>query len=116
MDTMRSRICGQVNPTDIKVYYEDGQPYISYKGEFVGDSGEWEIEIPKMSMVLNALERIIDMKYEMDFRENITRRMPVCNQFFATHDVAYVIRSKKAKMTKADIERELGYRVDIIGE
>lgn len=114
MDTMRSRICGQVNPTDIKVYYEDGQPYISYKGEFVGDSGKWEIEIPQMSMVLNALERIIDMECSMDIRGNITHRVPVCNQFFATHDVAYIIRSKKVKMTKADIERELGYGIELI--
>lgn len=116
MDTIRNRICGQVVPTDIKVFYEDGMPYISYKGKTVSDSGEWEIEIPKMSMVLNTLERIVDIEYAMNIYGDTTRRIPVCNQFFASHDVAYKMHLGKKKMTKRDIERELGYGVDIIGE
>ena len=116
MMPMHDRICGQVVPTDIKVFYEDGQPYISYKGEFVDDHEEWEIEIPKMSMVLNTLEKFAETVEEVNFYGPIMRWIPVCNQFFAAHDVNYTMRRKKAKMTKADIERELGYRIDIIGE
>lgn len=113
---IRSKICEQVIPTDIRVFYENEKPYVYYKGKMISESGEWEIEIPKMSMVLNTLERIIDTNDVTNASGNIMYRIPVCNQFFAAHDVAYTLRSIKRKMTKSQIERSLGYSIDIVGE
>ncbi len=115
-ETIQNKICEQVIPTDIRVFYEDGRPYIYYKGKVVSRYDEWEIEIPKMDMVLNTLERIVDIEYTVSVHGDMQRRTPVCNQFYAEHDVAYRMRIAKRKMTQRDIERELGYKVDIIGE
>lgn len=113
---IRSKICEQVTPTDIRVFYENEKPYVYYKGKMISESGEWEIEISKMSMVLNTLERIIDSNDAIDIYGNIMHHAPVRNQFFADHNVAYTLRSIKRKMTKSQIERSLGYSIDIVGE
>lgn len=115
MESMRDNICERVVPTDIKVFYENGQPYIFYKGRLESRTEDWEIEIPKMDMVLNALEHIVDdAAIKMGDIEYTT--IPVCNYVLAEHNINYKLTRIKRKMTKQDIERELGYRVDIVGE
>lgn len=115
-ETIRDRIYEHVIPTDIRVFYEDGRPYIYYKGKLASRSEEWEIEIPKMDMAINTLERVTVVREDVNLFGQTLHIAPVCSEFFAVHDIAYRMRKIKKKMTKQDIERELGYKVDIIGE
>lgn len=116
---MNMRFDTKIFPTDIKVFYENKRPYIAYKGIFYEDGIEYEIEIPKMDMVINAIEQVSEINYHQVFDGTGAPikelRIPVRNEFFAEHNVAFQIRTLKAQMTKAEIEKELGYKVDIVG-
>lgn len=58
------KILGGISPTDVKVYYEGGEPYLDYKGVASTDYGKVEIHIPKMGLKLTNIENVVDVKYE----------------------------------------------------
>lgn len=105
-------------PTDIKIFYENERPYIAYKGTFRENGIEYEIEIPKMDMTLKSVENISEIITQLVYNHSgipiRTYQMPVVNECFAEHDVTFQIRTLKAQMTKAEIEKKLGYKVDIV--
>lgn len=113
-----SYICDTIIPTNIKVFYENKRPYISYKGIFRYGNDEYEIEIPKMDMVLQTVEAIVDRYYAEAFDHTgsciLQHQIGVRNEFYAHHDIAYTIKRIKSKMTKEEIEKELGYKIDIV--
>lgn len=58
------KILGGINPTDVKVYYEGGKPYLDYKGVASTDCRKVEIHIPKMGLNLTNIENVVDVKEE----------------------------------------------------
>ena len=103
---------GPVKPTDLKIYYEDSTPYLDYKGIAETNYGKVEIHIPKMGLVINELE----CKYE-DVCDGRGASV-FATRFYQAHSepAAFTIRTLERNMTKNQIEKELGYKVNIIKE
>lgn len=100
-------ITNPIEPTDVKVYYEDGQLYLDYKGIADTDFGKAEIHIPKMSLNIHEIE---------DFGESymLTERPALvkCQCLASSHEF-YDIKILERDMTKKEIEKELGYKINI---
>ena len=108
------RISGHIEPTDIKVFYEDGKPYIHYKGvlNYMGD--QYAIDIPKMDMVIKTLEYVSGYSYTFDYKTEKITNVLVLSECHAEHEVYFAADLIKKKMSKSEIENELGYKVDIV--
>lgn len=107
-------ISGHIEPTDIKVFYEEGKPYIHYKGvlHYMGD--QYAIDIPKMDMVLKTLEHVTEYSCTFDYKTEKVTKVPVLSECHAEHEVYFTADLIKKKMSKSEIEKELGYKVDIV--
>lgn len=107
-------ISGHIEPTDIKVFYEEGKPYIHYKGvlNYMGD--QYAIDIPKMDMVLKTLEHVTEYSCTFDYKREKVIKVPVLSECHAEHEVYFTADLIKKKMSKSEIEKELGYKVDIV--
>ena len=96
-----------VFPTDAKIFYEDNKPYLEYTGMVAGINGEEvKIHFPKISLEFQEAEINFD-------RDMMT----------TTFSSQTLIQSPEDKMTlqiitrnmpKKEIEKELGYKVNII--
>lgn len=105
-------------PKDIKVFYEDGKPYVEYRGIVRFGNDTYEIEIPKMDMVLTALESVVVQCYEYAQGKLgcrlTSRSVPVVQNVHAYHNINFKLKPIKKCMTKADIEKKLGHKVEIV--
>lgn len=100
---------------DIKVYLEDGQPYIRWVGEYQCNGDTFEVCIPKLDVNVHA---IVKDNVEMTV-DNHVNRIPITirRDMYATEDdVFFTVTRKERKMTKEQIEKELGYKIEIEDE
>ena len=96
-----------VLPVDAKIFYENHKPYLEYTGIVTGANGEKvKIHLPKISLEFQETE----IKFDRDMMTT-------------TFSSQTLIQSPKDKMTlqimtrnmtKKEIEKELGYKVNII--
>lgn len=103
-----------VTPTDLRVFYEDKRPLLEYTGVCTLDNGmKVQVYIPKMRLQLDSIEisRIDDkfeyggVQYLMKSQLNITAGM---------HDEHFTIKPLERTVTKAELEKELGYKLNIL--
>lgn len=119
-ETTTTRIEQTIYPTDIKVFYEDGDPYVSYKGVAIMYGDTYEIEIPKMDMVIHAIEDICETETQYgcgpfgESQNQVATR--ITRHLYAVEDVVFTATPIKKKMSKKDIEKELGYKIEIVGD
>lgn len=119
MKTLEERITSTIWPTDVKVFYESNRPYVHYKGKVRTPDGEFNVEIPKMSMELHAIDREIDeFFYDCTFggREGISNKVTVASRLYCESDVYMNLTPVKVRMTKKQVEKKLGYKVDIVDD
>lgn len=102
-------ITNDILPVSAEIFYEDGTPYIKYVGKTISDDGtEYKVEIDKLSLVINGLEGYSETLF------NGRVSIPIKRQFFAnTNDVAFKLILIKRKCTIADLEKELGYKIEL---
>lgn len=102
---------GPIKPTDLKIYYEDGIPYLDYKGIADTNFGRVKFHFPKMGLVINSLECTSEEVYNQKGEAVISMRNYIshCNECFT-------IKTLERNMTKKEIEKELGYKVNIVGD
>ena len=55
---------GNVIPKDVSIFYEDGVPFIKYRGTTYVDGRKVEVSIPKMDLYLREINTLADVKYE----------------------------------------------------
>ena len=110
---------------DKQVYEEDGLLYLCLTYEFENDEGKYNLYIPKISLdiktndipIINcALYNFVNNEeYMYDFRagaHNYILKPKDSKEEFYT----YKIETKEKKMTVEEIEKELGYKVQIVGK
>ena len=108
---------GHIVPKDVRVFVDNGTPYLDYTGIADTNLGCVEIHIPKMSLNLSSIECIVD--YECRYSEDplqiprtITTKRECCyanDEDSHRFSIKYLTRA----MTKSEIEKELGYKVTI---
>ena len=94
-------------PKDARIYYENGVPYMEYKGvTYDWRNDKVEVYFPKISLNISEVEYSEDIsgyeKLNVTFSgEGFKLKKPVFTTIERT-------------MTKADIEKELGYKINIV--
>ena len=99
--------------TDIKVFVENGEPYIYWAGEFTDKGNTYRIEIPKMDINIDAIveDRPIEFCINTD---PIIPKVAFARQLYTVqNDVTFSITCINRRMTKKQIEKELGYNIEI---
>jgi hypothetical protein len=101
---------------DVSIFLEDGQYYIRYVGVINDGSDEYELVVPKMDINVTVITQSIDECSYNGF-DTVPRRITLRRNIYTDHDVsAFTIRRVKKKMTKEQIEKELGYKIEIEDE
>ena len=119
MRTLEERITSTIWPTDIKVFYEDKKPYVHYKGKVRTPDGDFNVDIPKMSMELHTIDREIDEVFYdcmLSTREVLPNKVTVASRLYCESDVYMSLTPVKVRMTKKEVEKKLGYKVDIVDD
>lgn len=103
-----------VQPIDAKIFYENGVPYLEYRGMTSDWNGDKiEIYLPKISLQVSCVE------YNEDSMRGVYDRLIELNVTFSGKDYrrpeeALIVKTIEKAMTKAQIEKELGYKVKIV--
>ena len=112
---MDSAINESIKPVSVSIYYENGVPYLNYVGETRLTNGyHVHVEIPKMSLELNKVDSVWE-----DKSEYIGKRLYLkgyMQEMFAGNDnkTRMNIIPLERDMTKEDLEKELGYKINLI--
>ena len=106
-------VLSNIHPVDVKIYLEDEVPYIDYVGTVDTTVGTFKVRIPKLSLELETIEVERETCEYVDGYFNTPLAVSVRQQFFAKNNKPYTIEIIERTMTKAQIEKELGYKVKI---
>lgn len=99
--------CSNIFPIDAKIYYEGGKPYMEYKGVTLDcRNDKVEVYFPKIALNISEVEYIEDISGYEELNVTFT-----CGDFKLKKPVFTTI---ERTMTKAEIEKELGYKVNIV--
>lgn len=106
----------QLKAKNISIFVENGQPYIHWTGEFSNGKDVYEVDIPKMDINVDAI--VEDKPIEFDTLGGcIIPKVSLVRHFYTVQNgVGFTITCKKREMTKEQIEKELGYKVNIKDE
>ena len=98
-----------IEPVDVRIYYEGKKPYINYIGEAIGEDGmKVTVHIPKIGLSFNQFH----CKEETDFLRGLILNFKL--EAFATpaEDVLFTITERE--MTKDQINALAGCKVKIV--
>lgn len=100
-----------VKPVSAEIFYEDGVPYMKYKGTTYMSNGlKVMVDIPKMSLELSGIECATETEYHTSAIDRVMTSYK--REFFAsTEGVAFTISPISRTCSKADLEKELGYKL-----
>lgn len=110
-----NQVTDYIHPVDVKVFVENNVPYLEYTG--VIDRGEEKIKVhfPKIGLTLNVIEQIVDYQDYHDKWNCPIGQVCISYQIFVgNNDTAFTYEVVEREMTKAQIEKELGYKVKIV--
>ena len=109
----RQTITSPIKPVSAEIFYEDGVPYMKYKGTTYMDNGlKVMIDIPKMSLALSEIVCATEAEYHTSAIDKVMTSYK--REFFAsTEGIAYKITPISRKCSKVDLEKELGYRLNL---
>lgn len=99
-------------PTDVKIYTEDGVPYLDYTGTcYMSDGCKYKIHLPKVGLEFTQVTQQEDNKYWdlRGYKEKIFLdfRVLVTDGKFYTYEIL------ERDVSKKQLERELGYKLNI---
>ena len=100
----------EIVPTDVRVYYEDGTPYLEYRG--ISQNGSFdkvEVYIPKINLNISSIDYTSNL-YEPDELHVTFSNNHIDNP----NNYNVIVTVVERTMTKAEIEKELGYKVKIV--
>lgn len=105
---------GKITPKDVRVFIEDGVPYLDYVGIANSTKGKIKIHIPKISLNIETISRLEEQEYVYD-----TFNVPISSvrtrlEIIAENNDWCQFEVIERDMTKKEIEKELGYKVNII--
>ena len=97
-----------IKPTSVEVFYEDGVPYIKYIGRTELDNGlVVQVEIPKMDLILKEVVSEYDSKYSDKAKIIASQNIYVKSEHWCK------FKPLARTCTKKDLEKELGYKLNI---
>ena len=105
-------ITSAISPTDVKIYTEDGVPYLDYTGTFYANDGcKCKIHFPKIGL---AFTRITQEKEEEEYDYFGYKRKILMNfNVFVSDDKFWEFEILEREVSKKQLEKELGYKLNI---
>ena len=102
------KLC-DIEPIDVKIYYEGKKPYIDYVGEAVGPDGmKVTIHIPKIGLSFKEF----NCKEKISFHNSLILDYKM--EAFATQDEDILFTITEREMTKEQINAMVGCKVKIV--
>jgi hypothetical protein len=102
------KLC-QIEPVDVKIYYEDKKPYIDYVGEAIAENGmKVKVHIPKIGLSFNQLH----CKEESNWFRGLILDFKL--EAFATPTNNIMFTITECEMTKEQIDALAGCKVKIV--
>lgn len=100
-----------IEPVDVKIYYEDKKPYIDYTGEAIGlDGMKVTVHIPKIGLSFSELH----CKEDTSSLSGLLLGFKLEAFATPTEDVLFTITERE--MTKEQINALAGCKVKIVGD
>ena len=81
---------GNVIPTDVSIFYEDGVPFLKYTGTTYVDGRKVEVSIPKMDLYLREINTHSEVKYEEE--KGITYSVTCRQNVYIVKDTFFAVR------------------------
>lgn len=106
----------KLKPTDVKIFIEDGIPYLDYTGTCQSNIGKLEVHFPKIGLDIEQMDRESDdYYYENPFTNKPSMRIRMKDEYYVMNNQEWPFEYKvlERDMTKAEIEKELGYKINI---
>lgn len=100
--------CSNITPVDVKIYYEDGKPYLDYIGNTETAYGKLKIHIPKIGLDFSHIEDIMPTE-----SRGMLKLFGLHRDIYAVDNTFYEVEILERNMTKNQIEKELGYKINI---
>lgn len=105
-------ITSSITPTDVKIYTEDGIPYLDYIGMFYGSDGcKCKVHIPKIGLTFSQVTQEKEEE-EYDYfcyKQNVLMNFNV----FVSDDKFWEFEILEREVSKKHLEKELGYKLNI---
>ena len=105
------RIEGSLMPTDVKIYTEDGTPYLDYTGTcYMSDGCKYKIHFPKIGFAFSQIMQEKEDKYDyFGYKRKILMNFNI----FASDNKFYEFEIIEREVSKKQLEKELGYKLNI---
>lgn len=104
-------ITSNIQPTDVKIYVENGVPYLDYTGTcYMSDGCKCKIHIPKVGLTLTSIKSESDACYDSLGHE---RTILPWFQIYAYGDEIFTFEVIEREVSKKQLEKELGYKINI---
>lgn len=104
-------IASPILPTDVKIYTEDGVPYLDYTGTFYASDGcKCKIHIPKIGLTFSQITQKKEDEYDyFGYKRKVLMNFNV----FASDDKFWEFEIIEREVSKKQLEKELGYKLNI---
>ena len=105
-------ITSAISPTDVKIYTEDGVPYLDYTGTFYAQDGcKCKIHFPKIGLTFT---RLTQEKEEEEYDYFGYKKKVLMNfNVFVSDDKFWEFEILEREVSKKQLEKELGYKLNI---
>ena len=107
---INTTLLSNLTPTDVHIFYEDKTPYLEYTGVAETNKGKIKFHFPKVDLSFNAIEIEEERCDRLPYFANYLLKQNICIKNDIWTDFEFIDR----KMTKEEIEKELGYKVEIV--
>lgn len=99
-------------PTDVKIYTEDGTPYLDYTGTcYMSDGCKCKIHIPKIGLTFS---QVTQEKEEEEYDYFGYKKKVLMNfNVFVSDDKFWEFEILEREVSKKQLEKELGYKLNI---
>ena len=108
----------KLKPIDVKIFIEDGVPYLDYIGIAETDIGKAKVHIKKISLDITAISRNYDESYACDWHGvkffPIRTKLEILaeNENWFDYEILEVEMTKK--QAEQNMKENLGYKVNIV--
>lgn len=100
-----------ITPIDVKIYTEDGVPYLDYIGTFYTNDGcKCKIHIPKIGLTFSQVTQKEEEEYDYF---GYKRKVLMNFNIFASDDKFCEFEIIEREVSKKQLEKELGYKLNI---
>lgn len=105
-------IASPILPTDVKIYTEGGIPYLDYTGTFYTNDGyKCKIHFPKIGLTFSQVTQ--EQEAEYVYLGGYKRKVLMNFNIFASDDKFYEFEIIEREVSKNQLEKELGYKLNI---